>query len=103
MPIIPQQQLRAWKTRLKVHLLFLPRGRQTLEQSHIWHLYVANASVTEAKPYRGNEQEATSKQFLSLAAHIWAHAAVCAESSSQVWAGLTGTVYLHVTTMLYLT
>lgn len=41
------------------------------------------------------EQEATGKRFLSLDAHIWLDVAVCAESSSQVWARVTGTVYLH--------
>lgn len=56
---------------------------------------MANASVTAAKPYRGNEQEATGKPFLSLDAHIWLDAAVCEESSSQVWARVTGTVYLQ--------
>lgn len=66
-----------------------------MAQSHILHLYMANASVTAAKPYRGNEREATGKPFLSLNAHIWLDAAACAESSSQVWDGVTGTVYLQ--------
>lgn len=50
----------------------------------MWHLYVANASVSSAKPYKGEEQEAMGKQFLSLEAHIWLDAVVCAEFSSQV-------------------